>query len=172
MLYEISLLKRSKQISLLGAFLGLLGSFIMVMDYLTPFKFVIDQFSPWSDLHIAQSIMDKRSIIKSGEAGFSELKDLISESSGLSTYSLSSVIKAKGMSISIGRNQASVPFYTYHAIYSDGTSVGLGTEGIIRNWIKTNRDRSFIFWGVLFLSIGFIMTAWSHFIKDKKVLRY
>ncbi|EGR4403851.1 hypothetical protein AB1K40_17120 [Vibrio cholerae] len=166
MLYKISLLSNKQKISLLGAFFGVMGSFIMVMDYFAPFSWVADRFSPWKDLRDAQIIMSQNSFIQEGQAGFSELKALIKDRSDLPTYGLVRVVKASAMSVTIGNNQASVPLYTYHALYSDGRSVGLGDEGTIRNWIKTYRDRSFIFWGLLFLVIGFVLSAWSHFADE------
>ncbi|MFQ1856338.1 hypothetical protein ACK36P_00800 [Aeromonas veronii] len=98
----------------------------MVMDYFAPFSWVADRFSSWKDLRDAQIVMSQNSFIQEGQAGFSELKALIKDRSDLPTYGLVRVVKASAMSVTIGNNQASVPLYTYHALYSDDRSVGLG----------------------------------------------
>ena len=152
----------------IGSVLAFVGSFMMVADHWTPFHGLLNRLSTfgradegWSKLN-KLTYEDAKGIplgmLQHEDNGFEKILEIIRDNHpGIDKSQIAAIIYTEP--ITIGRGEGKVPVTRVISLRTQGESTtdAIATAETVKEWIARSRLRFVLFWGFLFLSLGFAL---------------
>jgi len=151
--------KRINWLSLVGVFLSLIGSSIIIMDNFPSFRWFVNTFSRFGKVEKGWRELRSKSVLDMNEDGFQEILQVILDNRP--EYSNKRVIAISNYT------QMSHGELRYNVISlrlaDRPTPIVVATEEVAREWISIARLKLVLLWGFIFLFFGFFFSLVVHF---------
>ena len=154
---------------LIGSVVAFAGSFIMVADqWWAPFSGLLNRLSGFGRADEGWRKLNKLTYkdakgkpygrLQKEENGFEKILEIIGDNHpGIDESQIAAIIYTEPMTI--GPAEEKVPVITMISLRTQGESTTdpIATAETVKEWITRSRLRFVLFWGFLFLSLGFFL---------------
>jgi hypothetical protein len=182
--WRLSIVRPLNWLVLIGSVFALVGSFIMVADQCCPpFSGLLNYLSAvgrvdegWSKLkeftyETVEGI--PYGMLEQEDTGFEKILEIIRDNHpGTNESQMAAIIHTKPMSLQLGEGE--LPVITVISLLTQGESTpdAIATSEIVREWIARSRLGFVLFWGFLFVFVGFLVGLLGHLFQvTRKAVR-